>query len=162
MQSLPSWEAPHSQRLLRPPASENTDTGTVGTLEEITVTAQRRSESMQNVPISMQAFTSETLKQLNVSTLDDYIKFLPNVTTANNGPARTRYSCAAQRRLATQPGQRFDGLVAERRNLPGQPIGQLPNRNLDVYAADLNRIEVLEGPQGTLFGAGAEQASSAT
>src|SRR5258705_10274541 len=34
--------------------------------------------------------------------------------------------------------------------------GQLPNRNLDIYAADLNRIEVLEGPQGTLFGAGAE------
>src|SRR6202042_2002322 len=35
--------------------------------------------------------------------------------------------------------------------------GQLPNRNLDIYAADLNRIEVLEGPQGTLFGAGAEE-----
>src|SRR3981081_3801721 len=34
--------------------------------------------------------------------------------------------------------------------------GQLPNRNLDIYAADLNRIEVLEGPQGTLFGSGAE------
>ena len=40
--------------------------------------------------------------------------------------------------------------------------GQLPNRNLDIYAADLNRIEVLEGPQGTLFGAGAEAGASAT
>src|SRR5882762_1868496 len=69
------------------PAATNTDTGTY-VLEEITVTAQRRSESMQNVPISMQAFTAQTLQQLNVSTLDDYIKYLPNVTTANNGPGQ--------------------------------------------------------------------------
>ena len=45
-------------------------------LQEITVTAQRRSESMQNVPISMQAFTGQTLQQLNIQTFDDYIKYL--------------------------------------------------------------------------------------
>jgi len=65
----------------------STDTNSEG-LVEITVTAQRRNESMQNVPISMQAFTGETLQQLNVTTLDDYLKYLPNVTTANNGPGQ--------------------------------------------------------------------------
>src|SRR6202167_6867206 len=57
-------------------------------LEEITVTAQRRSQSMQDVPISMQAFTGQALQQLNIETFDDYIKYLPNVTSANNGPGQ--------------------------------------------------------------------------
>jgi iron complex outermembrane receptor protein len=139
------------------PVSENPDAGTVGILEEITVTAQRRSESMQNVPISMQAFTSETLKQLNVSTLDDYIKFLPNVTTANNGPGQNE---VFMRGLSggSQPsqGSGSTGLWPNVAIYLDNQSGQLPNRNLDIYAADLNRIEVLEGPQGTLFGAGAE------
>src|SRR5580698_9235926 len=57
-------------------------------LEEITVTAQRRTQNMQDVPISMQAFTAQTLQQLNIETLDDYIKYLPNVTAASNGPGQ--------------------------------------------------------------------------
>ena len=69
------------------PATGGTEAGT-GALEEITVTAQRRSENIQNVPISMQALTAQALQQLNVSTFDDYIKFLPNVTSANNGPGQ--------------------------------------------------------------------------
>jgi iron complex outermembrane receptor protein len=139
------------------PASDNTDTGTVGTLEEITVTAQRRSQSMQDVPISMQAFSSETLKQLNVSTFDDYIKFLPNVTTANNGPGQNEVFMRGLS-AGSQPsqGSASTGLWPNVAIYLDNQSGQLPNRNLDIYAADLNRIEVLEGPQGTLFGAGAE------
>src|SRR6202040_3193089 len=127
------------------------------TLEEITVTAQRRTESMQNVPISMQAFTAQTLQQLNVTTLDDYIKYLPNVTTANNGPGQNEVfmrglSAGAQ----PSQGSGSTGLWPNVAIYLDNQSGQLPNRNLDIYAADLNRIEVLEGPQGTLFGAGAE------
>src|ERR1700680_2292363 len=59
--------------------------GATDAVEEIIVTAQRRSESMQDVPISMQAFTGQALQQLNIQTFDDYIKYLPNVTSANNG-----------------------------------------------------------------------------
>src|SRR5580700_7386413 len=69
------------------PATASSEAGT-GALEEITVTAQRRTENMQDVPISMQALTAQTLQQLNVATLDDYIKYLPNVTTASNGPGQ--------------------------------------------------------------------------
>ena len=126
-------------------------------IQEITVTAQRRSESMQNVPISMQAFTAETLQQLNVTTFDDYIKYLPNVTTANNGPGQNEVFMRGLS-AGSQPsqGSASTGLWPNVAIYLDNQSGQLPNRNLDIYAADLNRIEVLEGPQGTLFGAGAE------
>ncbi len=126
-------------------------------LAEITVTAQRRSENIQDVPIAMQALTSATLQQLNISTFDDYLRYLPNVTSASNGPGQNEVfmrglSAGSQ---ATQGG----GSTAAWPNVAiylDNQSGQLPGRNLDIYAADLNRIEVLEGPQGTLFGAGAE------
>src|SRR5207302_4395709 len=59
-----------------------------GALEEIIVAAQKREHSIQHVPISMQALTGQALQQLNVSAFDDYIKFLPSVTTPSNGPAQ--------------------------------------------------------------------------
>jgi outer membrane receptor protein involved in Fe transport len=55
-------------------------------LEEITVTAQRRSESIQNVPIAVTAFSTDTPQKLNISTFDDVLKFVPNVTAASKGP----------------------------------------------------------------------------
>jgi outer membrane receptor protein involved in Fe transport len=138
------------------PATESTNAGT-DAVAEITVTAQRRTEKMQDVPISMQALTAQTLQQLNVSTLDDYIKYLPNVTTANNGPGQNEVFMRGLS-AGSQPsqGSASTGLWPNVAIYLDNQSGQLPNRNLDVYAADLNRIEVLEGPQGTLFGSGAE------
>ena len=126
-------------------------------IQEITVTAQRRTENIQDVPISIRAMTGETLSQLNVQTLDDYIKYLPNVTTANNGPGQNEVFMRGLS-AGSQPsqGSASTGLWPNVAIYLDNQSGQLPNRNLDIYAADLNRIEVLEGPQGTLFGAGAE------
>ena len=126
-------------------------------ITEITVTAQRRTENIQDVPISIRAITGETLSQLNVQTLDDYIKYLPNVTTANNGPGQNEVFMRGLS-AGSQPsqGSGSTGLWPNVAIYLDNQSGQLPNRNLDIYAADLNRIEVLEGPQGTLFGAGAE------
>ena len=128
-----------------------------GSLEEVIVTAQRRSENMQTVPIAMQAFTEQVLQQLDIQTFDDYIKYLPNVSTANNGPGQNEIfmrglSAGAQ---ASQ-GSGSTGVYPNVAVYLDNQSAQLPNRNLDIYAADLNRIEVLEGPQGTLFGSGAE------
>ena len=125
-------------------------------LGEIVVTAQRRTENIQNVPITIQALTTETIAQLNVQNLDDFIKFLPNVTQATNGPAQ---GDIFMRGLSIgggggQGGGTTGAFPAVAIYLDEQS-GQLPGRNLDVYAADLERIEVLEGPQGTLFGGGA-------
>jgi iron complex outermembrane recepter protein len=126
-------------------------------LVEITVTAQRRTENMQDVPISMQALTSQTLQQLNISTFDDYIKYLPNVTAASNGPGQNEiFMRGLSAGSQASQGSGATGLWPNVAIYLDNQSGQLPNRNLDIYAADLNRIEVLEGPQGTLFGAGAE------
>jgi outer membrane receptor protein involved in Fe transport len=134
----------------------STETGTEG-LAEIIVTAQRRSENMQDVPISMQALTAQALQQLNVSTLDDYIKFLPNVTAASNGPGQNElFMRGLSAGSQASQGSGSTGVWPNVAVYLDNQSGQLPNRNLDIYAADLNRIEVLEGPQGTLFGAGAE------
>ena len=127
-------------------------------IAEITVTAQRRTESLQDVPIAIQAFTGTTLAQLNVGTFDDLLKFLPNVTALSNGPGQAYIylrGLSAGGSAGTQSSGSTGGFPNVAIYLDDQS-GQLPGRNLDVYAADLERIEILEGPQGTLFGAGAQ------
>jgi outer membrane receptor protein involved in Fe transport len=132
-------------------------TSTGNELEEVVVTATRRSENLQNVPIALTALTSAALGELNVQTLDDFLKYLPNVSTAGVAPGQDE---VYMRGLSTthQGSQVVGGTGA----FPNVAIylddqsAQLPGRNLDVYAADLARIEVLEGPQGTLYGAGAQ------
>jgi iron complex outermembrane receptor protein len=128
-----------------------------GGIEEVVVSAQRRNENAQDVPIAIQAFTSEALKDLNVSNFDDLLRYLPNVTGPSAGPGQAQIfmrglSVTSQ---GTQSGGSINGFPNVAIYLDDQS-GQLPGRNLDVYAADLERIEVLEGPQGTLFGAGAQ------
>ena len=137
------------------PAADAADTS--DSIQEITVTAQRRTENIQNVPISIQALTGEALGQLNVATVEDFVKYLPNVSTATLGPGQGNLY---MRGLSVGAlGTQGQGSVGEFPNVGvylDEQSTQLPGRNLDVYAADLQRIEVLEGPQGTLFGAGAQ------
>jgi outer membrane receptor protein involved in Fe transport len=138
-------------------ADTSAEVGGTDSLAEITVTAQRRTQNMQDVPISMQALTEQTLQQLNITTFDDYIKDLPNVTAASNGPGQNEvFMRGLSAGSQASQGSASTGLWPNVAIYLDNQSAQLPNRNLDIYAADLNRIEVLEGPQGTLFGAGAE------
>ncbi|WP_298301173.1 TonB-dependent receptor [uncultured Erythrobacter sp.] len=135
------------------PAAEERQGG-VGT---IVVTAQRRSEDLQDVPISVSAIGEEQLDELNIDTFEDYLDQIPSVTAGGNGPGQ---STIYIRGLAsTTPNITVAGVAGLAPNvalyLNDQPLSQ-PGRNLDVYAADLARIEVLSGPQGTLFGASSQ------
>jgi iron complex outermembrane recepter protein len=139
------------------PADTATATANTGELAEVVVTAERRTENIQNVPITMQALTSETLQQLNVTTFDDYVKYLPNVTQSSWGPGLSQIVIRGL--SGGSLGQQGSGTDSNFPNVAvylDEQSAQMPYRNLDVYAADIERIEVLEGPQGTLFGAGAE------
>ena len=70
-------------------AASMADTGDSAGISEIVVTAQRRAENMQDVPITMQALTAETLAQLNATTFDDFVKYLTNVTQYSAGPGQS-------------------------------------------------------------------------
>ena len=95
------------------------------------------------------------LKELNVSTFDDYVKYLPNVSAASNGPGQNEiFMRGLSAGVQPSQGSGSTGLFPNVAIYLDDQSGQLPNRNLDIYAADLERIEILEGPQGTLFGAG--------
>jgi outer membrane receptor protein involved in Fe transport len=126
-------------------------------IPEIQVTAQRRSESLQDVPITIQAVTGDQLKSLNVETFDDLLKYTPNVTYAGNNPGGgniflrglSQGGAPGQSQSTTAP---FPNVALY---LDDQSM-QYPARNVDVYLVDMERVEILEGPQGTLFGGGAQ------
>src|SRR5229473_855284 len=99
-------------------------------IQEITVTAQRRTENMQDVPITIQALTAETLTQLNVATLDDFIRYVPNVTLASSGPGQG--SIYIRGLSTTVPGVQGSGGYGSFPNVAvylDDQSGALPGRN---------------------------------
>ena len=126
-------------------------------LEEIVVTARKKTESLQDVPISVSALRESDLEDKGINVFEDYLLQLPSVTAGGAGPGT---STIYIRGLAsTTPNLTTAGVAGLAPNvsfyLDEQPLAQ-PGRNLDVYAADMARIEVLAGPQGTLFGASSQ------
>ena len=123
---------------------------------DIVVTATRRDQSIQDVPFTLQAFSTDTLSKLNVTTINDLLKYTPNVTFSNNGPGQ---GAILMRGLSagfagSQSSATIGGFPNVAVYLDDQSL-QFPARNVDIYVADIERVEVLEGPQGTLFGGGA-------
>ena len=128
-----------------------------GSLQTVIVTAQRRAQNIQDVPITIQAMTGKTLQSLNVQTFSDYVKYLPNVSTGSQGPGMgTLFMRGLSTGVLGTQGQGSVGIFPNVAVYLDEQSELLPGRDLDVYAVDLERIEVLEGPQGTLFGAGAQ------
>ena len=126
-------------------------------IEVIEVTATRRPEVAQDVPIALHALTAETLDQLDIDSFTDYLVHLPGVTAGGSGPGQgTIYIRGVASTTPTISVATVAGLTPNvALYLDEQPVTQ-PGRNLDVYAVDLERVEVLSGPQGTLFGASSQ------
>lgn len=126
-------------------------------IEIIEVTATKRSESIQDVPITVNALTGDSLETLGVSNFDQYVEFLPNVVFQGTGPGQNeiyiRGAATTQTSIAVSSVQALQPSVAF--YLDEQPVS-MQGRNLDIYATDVERIEVLPGPQGTLFGASSQ------
>lgn len=131
------------------PAQEAADQGLI--IEEIVVTATKRAESMQDVPIAMVALGSDALREQAIVSFEDYALTLSNVSFKSFGYPG---SATIYMRGAADGG---DGNASG--STPGvclymdeQPVTAIA-ANLDVHIYDINRIEALAGPQGTLFGA---------
>ncbi len=126
-------------------------------IEEVIVTATKRAASTQDIPVAVSALNQESLENMGVSNFSDYLIQLPGVTAGGSGPGQNTIYIRGV--ASSTPNLTTAGVAGLAPNvalyLDEQPLAQ-PGRNLDVYAADLARIEVLSGPQGTLFGASSQ------
>ena len=135
-------------------AQESTSKSKIETIE---VTATKRTESIQDVPVSVTALDGKALENLGVDNFQEYVEFLPNVVFQGTGPGQNeiyiRGAATTQSNINLSSVQALQPSVAF--YLDEQPVS-MAGRNLDIYATDIRRVEVLPGPQGTLFGASSQ------
>lgn len=136
--------------------------GGTGGLQEVVVTAQKRVENLQNVPVSIQVLDSEKLDELGIVNLDDYVKYAASVEyqrsvgSSEGGNAEPGSSHTFIRGVVSGG----DGNHSGSQPTVGTYIDEIPlttiDGTVDMHMYDMQRVEILEGPQGTLFGASSE------
>jgi iron complex outermembrane receptor protein len=137
-----------------PAARAADDQPEVGGLAEVVVTAQKRTENMQDVPVSIQAFSTEKLEQMNVSSFDDYAKMIPSLSFQNDGGPSFEHTY--MRGVASGgDGNHSGSQPSVGMYMDEQPVTTIDG-NLNLHIYDIQRIEALSGPQGTLYGASSE------
>lgn len=129
-------------------------------LEEVVVTATRREERLQDVPISASAFTRERLDAQGLRSIDDLTRFTPGVTFERSGTGSTgnfndEDSDINIRGVDSSAGASTVGVYVDDTPIQGRHI-TFTSFNAFPALFDVERVEVLRGPQGTLFGAGSE------
>jgi iron complex outermembrane recepter protein len=130
------------------------DTGASSTLEEIVVTAQKRAGSVQDTPFSVSATSEEQIRNSGAGNITDFARNVAGLAIADLGPGQSQVAIrgiSSGQVIRDQPGVKEQVGVY----LDESPISvALFTPDLELF--DLDRIEVLRGPQGTLFGAGSE------
>jgi outer membrane receptor protein involved in Fe transport len=126
-----------------PPAS--------GTLGEIIVTATKRAERLQDVPESITAFDTDSIAKQGLKQLDDYARLVPGMSVSDREPGGTTIVF----RGVTTSGLQFGSVSSSALYLDEQPITQ-SGRSPDPRLIDIERVEALRGPQGTLYGASSQ------
>jgi iron complex outermembrane recepter protein len=120
--------------------------------EEVLVTARKRAESMFDIPISINVVSESTIENLGAQDFTDLLGSVPSLTAYQNGPGRTRLSI---RGVANGGGNDND---TQNQETVGIYLDEIPismgAMNPEIGLFDLDRVEVLRGPQGTLYGAG--------
>jgi outer membrane receptor protein involved in Fe transport len=149
-QGLTAFVAALAAMVLHAPASAATSPPTA--VSEVVVTAQKKAESLENVPISVKAVTSETIETLNAESAEDYLRLVPSVSMTNLARGGNQIQI---RGLGSNVGNvgtvavYNDGVVAPNRI---QQSGTFSEEDPGLF--DIDRVEVLRGPQGTLYGEG--------
>ena len=138
-------------------ANAQADTGSAapapaasGGLEEIVVTATRHEESLSKVPLSVTALTQESMDQLGIKDFQDVARFTPGVNIDTSGT-----NAISIRGISSSGGAGTTGIYLDDTPIQMRSVGFNPDDTLPK-TFDLQRVEILRGPQGTLFGAGSE------
>jgi iron complex outermembrane receptor protein len=143
-----------SSTLAATPVLAQDSAGEVLMLEEITVTATKREQNLQDVPVSVMALGSQTIEELGITSFADYVLQFPNVAFKSFGHpgGATIY----MRGVADGgDGNPSGSTPSVSLYLDEQPVTSIGS-NLDIHIYDVARIEALAGPQGTLFGASSQ------
>lgn len=120
-------------------------------IEEIIVTARKREENLQEIPQAITAFTSDDIVRYNAKTLEDYSRFVPSLTTVGTAPGQTKIV--------------FRGVADSRAPFIADPTAAIyldeqplttGSQSPEVYPVDVERVEALQGPQATLYGASSQ------
>jgi iron complex outermembrane recepter protein len=128
------------------PAEQNTG------LEEIVVTAEKRESTVQATPIAMTALSAGDLAQQNIGSIQDLVGAIPGISLRTAGPGQTEYE---MRGLGSAGGSVATvGFYIDETPLSASAVALNGRTVIDADLYDLNRTEVLRGPQGTLYGAG--------
>ncbi|HEY3813588.1 MAG TPA: TonB-dependent receptor [Caulobacteraceae bacterium] len=134
-------------------ASAADDSKPATTVGEVVVTAQKRTENIQNVPASVTAVGAKLIDRLQATSLQDYADYVPGLTVQSNGADANRLII---RGLSTGPDDISPTVGVYVDDAPfgsnsGYALGALLSPDVDPF--DLDHVEVLRGPQGTLYGA---------
>ena len=126
------------------------DGAQAGTLEEIVVTARKRTESVQDIPATIQAISQESLAQMGAKSIEDYARFVPSVNVVSYGSGS---QTIVFRGAITGPGYIGQGTSSVYLDeISVTQTGAQP----DIRPVDIARVEALSGPQGTLYGSDAQ------
>jgi iron complex outermembrane receptor protein len=125
---------------------QDQDQGSV--LEEVIVTAQRREESLQDVPISISVFNADSMRFKQMVGLEEIAERTPNFVMTSVNPAEPNFYIRGIGTEGLNSNAAGDASVVM--FVDGVYVGRAGGSNLDMF--DLERVEVLRGPQGTLFG----------
>jgi iron complex outermembrane receptor protein len=141
-------------------ATAEPEAASSGALEEVVVTATRRSERLQDVPVSVMAFSQEKLDAQGLKNIDDLSRLSPGLNFQRNGMSSAgNYNDEGSdiniRGVDSTAGTSTTGIYIDDTPIQTRHIG-FGSINAFPALFDLDRVEVLRGPQGTLFGAGAE------
>ncbi len=120
-------------------------------LEEVVVTATKRSESLQRVPLSVTAMTSAALEQKSAENFADYARSVPSLSFIDLGAGRQR---VAIRGIDSKTGSTVVGYYLDETPIPDSSSASAEKVAFDPSLIDVDRVEVLRGPQGTVYGAG--------
>src|SRR6202049_3059035 len=123
-----------------------------GELEEIIVTAEKRESTVQATPIAMTALSAGDLAEQNVGSIQDLVGAIPGISLRTAGPGQTEYE---MRGLGSAGGSVATvGFYIDETPLSASAVALNGRTVIDADLYDLNRTEILRGPQGTLYGAG--------